>query len=286
MLKISRASVAICFGVAALAYGDDRPSGEEQAIERLKREIVALEQEWRSTGDPSYFSKATRLVRNTRHSLLMADPRSHTFVLDAAFGVLAKGDDGSAKEFDANAMTAVRHCQNKVVSELASVRPEVMRGFKAWPELRARYARLMMLQRARWISLRDPSQEGPIVLDSTVHPLGHRDAAEDRLRAKRNRQALLQYDVKRYQSETGPKIDHFMVGAFSLEPFDWRMFNEMLLLGRYTEEERTKLLMQTPTDIQNLPEVLRMQLAGPASQNAGHRIKDGNANKAIDNDEE
>ena len=276
MLRITNVSVAICLVVAVLAHGEDRPSGDEGALDRLNRDLLALEREWQTTSNPSYFSKASRLVRVTRHSQLMVDPRCHTFILDLTCGVLLKSRDGT--EFDMNAESAVRSCQNKVVDELASVDPSVMTRFEAWPELRARYTRLMMIQRARWISLRDPSLDGPIMLDSTQH-LGAMEpdpakravylAAEEAANKKRliqNQQASLQYDVKKFMADTGPEIDRFMIAAFSAEPADFRMLNELLLMGRYTAEARTTLVNLVAGSTQRLPEVLRTQLAQPAIQ--------------------
>ena len=276
MLRITNVSVAICLVVAVLAHGEDRPAGDKGHIDGLTRDLLALEQEWRSTNNPSYFSKAVRLRRHVQQSQLMAGPESHTFILDLTCGVLLKSRDGT--EFDMNADSAVRYCQNKVVSELASVDPTVMTRFEAWPELRARYARLMMIQRARWISLRDPSLDGPIMLDSTQH-LGAMEpdpakravylAAEEAANKKRliqNQQASLQYDVKKFMADTGPEIDRFMIAAFSAEPADFRMLNELLLMGRYTAEARTTLVNLVAGSTQRLPEVLRTQLAEPAIQ--------------------
>jgi hypothetical protein len=265
MFNITNVSVVIWLVAAVLAHGEDRPSGDKGRIDGLNRGLLALEQEWRSTNNPSYFSKAVSLRGHVQQSQLMAGPEYHTFILDLTCGVLLKSRDGT--EFDINGESAVRICQNKAVAKLASVDPAVIAGLEAWPDFRARYARLMMVQRARWISLRDPSLDGPIILDSTAR-LGPRDHAADRLRQKRNQQARLQYDVKGFLSKTGPKIDRFMVRAFSLGPFDFRMLNEMLLIGRYPPEERTKLVTLAAGSTQRLPERLRHQFAGSAGKSS------------------
>lgn len=272
MFKISSVSVVMCLVATVLAHGADFPLGDEGRKDALSRELMVLERDWQKTNNPSYFSKSRGLIPYVRQGLVKADPKYHTFMLDLTSGLLVKSRDGT--EFDMNAEGAVRHCQNEAVDELASVDPAVIAKLQDWPDFRARYARLMMFQRGKWISLRDPSKAGPIMLDSTVH-FGPRDRAADALRQKRNQQAQMQYDIKRFLSETGPKIENFMVRAFSLEPYDFRTLNEMLLMGGYAAEKRRELVTKAAGNTERLPEILRIQLVEPAAQSS----KDENANK-------
>jgi hypothetical protein len=118
-----------------------------------------------------------------------------------------------------------------------------MKQLSSWPELRAQYGRLLMIQRATWLSLRDPDLDGkPIELDSTLRlQTSPEDVVRNTERIARNIKIALQFDLKRFLKELGPEIDKFMVASFSDEPKDMRMFNALLAMGLYTHEERAKL---------------------------------------------
>ena len=229
---------------AAVVYAADTSKGND-TMQKYNSDLLGLEQEWTSNPQASYFSKALTLSR----AVISASGTNfgfHTFQLDLASGVLLKSRDGS--EFGSDAR-AVRYCQAELIGELAAVDVGRMKDLVAWPGLRARYARLLMLQRARWISLRDPTLDGEMIeLDSTIRLQPDPAAAQERL--IRNQRVSLQGDLKRFMEETAPLIDRFMIAAFSMEPVDFRMLTELLAMGLYTPADRARLVTATEKKVE------------------------------------
>lgn len=221
----------------AVTYAADTSKGND-TVQTYNSDVLGLEQEWISNPQASYFSKALTLSRAARPAAAETNVEVHTFQLDLASGVLLKSRDGS--EFGSDA-SAVRHCQAEIIGKLAAVDVGRMKDLAAWPELRARYARLLMLERAIWVSSRDPTLDGEMIeLDSTIRLQPAPASAQERL--IRNQRVSLQGDLKRFMAETAPLIDRFMIAAFSMEPVDFRMLNELLAMGFYTAEERARLV--------------------------------------------
>ncbi len=223
-----------------LMYAADN-SEVKYNVESYYDNLEALEKEWHSTHEASYFRKAKNLLTEANTFVRERNAIFYRFQLDLASAVLLKSRDGT--EFGRNAHGAVRLNQAAIIDVLATVDVRQMKSLAAWPDLRAAYASLLMVQRAIWVSLRDPTLDGAkIVLDSTVSLQPDADAAERLNRVDRNTRVAVQNDLKSFMAETAPYIDRFLIDAFSMEPKDSRMLNEMLLMGLYTPEDRAKLM--------------------------------------------
>lgn len=255
MHHIPYVSILVCLMMTVEVVHAAAPSGGNPTVMTYNRDVMALEQGWKSTRQASYFSKALALFQATKSTIPEMDVDFHTSQLDLASGMLLKSRDGSEFGSDAG---AVRCCQAEIIAQLADVDVRQLKKLAAWPELRARYARLLMLQRATWISLRDPTFDGKLIeLDSTIH-LQPDPVVQERL--LRNQRIALQRDVKRFLEETGPAIDRFMIAAFSIEPGDFRMLNELLAMGLYTPTDRAKLVARVAGNIPELPDIVKIQL--------------------------
>jgi hypothetical protein len=214
---------------------------KDRAVTLYDRENLALERKWGADQQAKYFSEALALFR-ARNAAQEMNPQVQSAQLDLASGVLLKTRDGSEYGSDAG---AVRNCQAAIIRELVAVNIEQLERLPNWADLRARYARLLMYQRATWLGLRDPAlDDQSIELDSTIR-MEPDPAAEERL--LRNQRIALQLDLKHFLKEAGPAIDRFMISLFSRKPEDFRMLNELLAMGLYTPAERSKLVTNEAT---------------------------------------
>jgi len=214
---------------------------ENDIMKSYKSELVTLEEEWSLNPNVSFFVKALQLSReaSANNAARESGVDYYTFQLDLASAVLIK----NLKDIDVRSdYSAPGRVQALVMGTLASENIDRIKNFESWPELRARYARLLMLQRSLWISLRDPNlDEETIEIDSTLR-IGERDLTESLERMNRNRKISFQFDLIRFMDNTAPLFDRFMVEAFSLEPVDIRLLEELLVLGRYSPEDRIKIM--------------------------------------------
>lgn len=238
---------------AALTHASDI-SGDSPTMMTYSNDVMALEHEWSSTHRDTYFNKALALCR-ARAATPEMTVEYHTAHLDLASGVLGKSRDGFESRSDPS---VVRRCQAEIIALLAGVNVRKLKELPAWPELRARYARILMFQHATWTCLRDPALDGAgMQLDSTEGTEPDPHAQE---RRNRNRRIALQGDLKRFLKEKGPVIDRFMIEAFSVEPADFRMLNELLAMGLYSAVDRVTLVTTVSRNITGLPDIVKIQL--------------------------
>lgn len=237
-------SLFFCLMIAAVVHAAEHSEVVKTDL-NLRDRVTALEQEWKAGNEASYFEKAWALF----HAIGLARPLDsvpdcdyYTCQLDLVNNVVSKSRDGT--EFRDSDLFVLgeraRFVESLVMARLAQGDVKQMKELKSWPVLRARYGRLLMRERAVWISMRDPTLDGQVLmLDSTI---GIRDPAVDQQREQQNKKIHVQLFLKRCLDDNGPEIDRFMVDAFSLEPSDRRVLDELLALGLYTAPERAKLM--------------------------------------------
>ena len=249
----------VCLMMAATALSETNSIGGRPIVNTYNQDIMALEQEWNSTNQISCFIKARELFVARSGGLKTVG--FHTSQLDLAAAVLFKSRGG--KEFQKEGDIVFIN-QGEIIDMLAiGANVSEMEKLAVWPELRSRYALLMMCQRATSISLRDPTLDDKMIqLDSTVRWQPLTDAEQQALQKKADlyERIHLQHALKSFMKDTGPRIDRFMVDAFSREPFDIRMLNELLAMGLYTPEERAKLVTIVAEKVKGLPDTIKTQL--------------------------
>ena len=234
--------VCLLMALAGSHAADPAAPSESLMLKNYNLDVLALEKEWTSTHNASYFCKARDLLRSAGENT----NEYQISKLDLASGVLLKSRCGI--EFRSDERRYVLFGQAEVIENLARTDIRHLKDLSDWPELRARYVRIMMYQRAAWISLQDPSLDGKVIeLNSTLpmQLVPESDAkviAAEQDRMERNQRVSLQIDLKRFLNDNSLVIDRFMVAAFSIEPIDLRMLNESLAMGLYTPEERIKIV--------------------------------------------
>ncbi len=255
MLNKQRSFILVSFLLSATMLHAAEAPGSNITV-RTNNGIVQLEQEYKLSPRGPYLLKAMHLLEE-RFGIPEKERTSEHFTsqLDLAAGVLFKGVDWG--EFGSDA-SSVRCCVEEITRCLATVEIHDIKSLENWPELRARFARLLMYQRAIWVRLRDPTLDDKTIqlysgIDIPPRPVDT-NAVDPNIKIE------LQHNLKRFLTDTGPAIDNFMVTAFSTAPADFRMLNELLAMGLYTPSERTKLVKKVADNIPGLPDIVKMQL--------------------------
>jgi len=222
-------------------------------MKNYKKIYLSLEREWDEGNRGNYFSSMKFLSSRIRKDMDVLGVEANELHLDLASDMLIKSRDGSR----------VRE-QSQVIAHLTSVDIDKIKKLPSWTELRARYARLVMLQRGDWIFLRNPSLDNKykVTMDSTISLAFLEKNPKERARMlemekarkkkleeenkiameKLEKQVVSQSDILNCIEEYGPVIDRFMIDSFSTQPVDLKALREYLTLGRYSFEEQVNII--------------------------------------------
>ncbi len=207
----------------------------------------------------NYSQKALDLLR-TATAYNRMDDEWQAAILDIATGIIMRGT-ASALEFGPNG-SSIRGGKAIAVEQLLWNAPRP-NAEGQWQGIRDRRARLMLYVRGSYVNMRNAFWDDKTIVEGRgITVFDPDDGDTPPIVVDNNASVSLQLDIKGFLAEVGPRIDKFVVEAYSAKPVDHRTLNEMLAFGGYTVKERRELLRRIASASGTpIPPIVVQQLA-------------------------